>query len=152
MLSPIRSALLLELGRALEAAAPAAAEPGAWRDARGFAQVRGLATRRGRTAERGRALTASALARFSTALLLAFSAGHDNAAAAVLEVPSPTYPSIQSALDAAVSTAEDDEVRIQAGVYRERLDIPSTLTTGSLHVSGGWNASFSVQEDDPRET
>jgi hypothetical protein len=74
------------------------------------------------------------------------------AAAEVLTVPSGSYSTIQSAIDAAVTRPGDDEVRLRGGTYVERLVVPATLAADSLRVSGGWDASFSRIEVDPTLT
>ena len=75
-----------------------------------------------------------------------------DAPAAVLKVgPGGTYPTVQSALDAAATLAGLNEVRIRMGVYTENVSRPSCCA-GTLRVSGGWDGTFSVQNADPRTT
>jgi hypothetical protein len=74
------------------------------------------------------------------------------AEAAVLEVPSAAYPTIQSAIDEAVRRAGDDEVRVRLGLYFERLEIPPGLAADRLRVSGGWDSSFTRRSSSPGDT
>ena len=52
-----------------------------------------------------------------------------------------THASIQDAIDAAVHSAGDDEIRIHVDTYDEHVLVPNTLT-GQLTISGGWGNGF----------
>jgi hypothetical protein len=63
------------------------------------------------------------------------------ARAAVLTVgPGGSHHTIQAAIDVALANGEDDEIRVQAGTYRENLTL--AMASGSLLISGGWNSKF----------
>lgn len=71
---------------------------------------------------------------------------------AVLTVgPGGTYASVQSAIDVAVNTPGDDEIRIGIATYTERLNLFVTADE-RLDVSGGWNAMFDTRSNDPQLT
>ncbi|MFO7652385.1 MAG: right-handed parallel beta-helix repeat-containing protein [Candidatus Krumholzibacteriia bacterium] len=63
-----------------------------------------------------------------------------------------TYPTIQSAVDAAVVQGGTNEIRVQQGTYIENLTVPSTFTAGSLLLTGGWNAAFTARSQNPALT
>ena len=65
--------------------------------------------------------------------------------AAVITVgPGGDEVSIQDAVDSAIATMADDEIRIAAGTFMERLAI-QPVTDETLTISGGWNATFDAQ-------
>ncbi|HVS02961.1 MAG TPA: right-handed parallel beta-helix repeat-containing protein [Thermoanaerobaculia bacterium] len=65
--------------------------------------------------------------------------------------PGGTHATIQAAIDTALATPGDHHVRVQKGIYEERLTIGSPQ--GALIVSGGWDAAFAVQDPTaPNET
>lgn len=55
-----------------------------------------------------------------------------------------TYATIQAAVDAAVASAGNDEIRIRVGTYTEHVLIPDTLT-GELVIRGGYDGAFAIQ-------
>ena len=61
-----------------------------------------------------------------------------------------SFTTVQAALDAAVVSPGNDEVRIEAGTYPETLSL--ALSADELAVTGGWNASFTVQDAPPEAT
>jgi hypothetical protein len=59
--------------------------------------------------------------------------------------PGGTHPTVQSAIDAALSSASSREIRVAAGTWYERLTIAHAGPPGRLLlVSGGWDKSFLV--------
>ena len=61
------------------------------------------------------------------------------------------YATIQAALDAANLAAGDDDIRIRSGTYTETIE----LYTGAderFELSGGWDATFAIQSEDPALT
>ncbi len=60
--------------------------------------------------------------------------------------PGGTHATIGAAV-AAANAPGDDEIRIRAGMFMEVLNIP--LDEDSLTISGGWDAGFTVQTEDP---
>jgi hypothetical protein len=63
------------------------------------------------------------------------------AAAAVLTVgPDGEFASLQAALDAALSTPQDDEIRLRTGVFRE--SVVADMGNHRLAISGAWDAGF----------
>ncbi|MGB5162319.1 MAG: right-handed parallel beta-helix repeat-containing protein [Thermoanaerobaculia bacterium] len=71
----------------------------------------------------------------------------------VLEVgPHGTYATIQGAIDIVVNGA-DTEIRVERDVtYNENLEVPDTFDSGSLEILGGWDATFSTRDLDPKKT
>lgn len=66
--------------------------------------------------------------------------------------PDGDYGSIQAAVDLCLSGAAT-EIRVQGlHTYTENVFIPSTLTAGSISISGGWNASFTARDTSPEMT
>jgi hypothetical protein len=53
--------------------------------------------------------------------------------------------SVQAAIDAALAEGGDNEVRVAAGTYRERLTVDDRLGSGRLALSGGWHETFSYR-------
>ena len=62
-----------------------------------------------------------------------------------------TYPTVQTALGG-VTNGAVNEIRIQSGTYVESVVIYVTLDSGELHVSGGWDQTFSTQTANPALT
>lgn len=84
----------------------------------------------------------------STLLLLPASAG-----AAVLTVGSGgAYATVQAAIDDAMATPADDELRLRAGSFTENLTIGDVDLGGRLEISGGWDAAFATRDPDPLAT
>lgn len=65
--------------------------------------------------------------------------------------PGGSHATVQAALNTAVQTAGDDEVRIAVGTYPEAL-AALVLADERLDVSGGWNATFDARTEDPTLT
>ncbi len=66
--------------------------------------------------------------------------------------PAGTYANIQDAIDAVV-VGQDTEIRVQGlEIYTENLSIPASFTSGSILLSGGWESTFSIHNDDPEDT
>lgn len=67
--------------------------------------------------------------------------------------PSGSYATLQSALNDATGATGDNEVRVRAGTYAERISTGSLLLAGkSVTVTGGWDASFTSRQPDPATT
>ncbi len=74
-------------------------------------------------------------------------------AATILKAgPDGDHTSIRDAINAAMVPGEENEIRVQAATYQETLDFPSSMTAGAVHLTGGWNSSFTVRDSDPRTT
>ena len=74
-------------------------------------------------------------------------------AAAVFTVgPDGTYSTIRAGLEAAITAGGTNEVRVETGTYAENIFTADRLTGGSLVLSGGWNAGFTVPTSDAGET
>ena len=58
---------------------------------------------------------------------------------------SGTHATVQSALDAAVSTPGDDEVRVRIGSFQESIALDLLGGGDAIEISGGWNSSFTVR-------
>ena len=93
----------------------------------------------------GKLLDLAVLALLSTPLLAQ--------APVVLEVgPAGTYATIQEAIDAVV-VGQNTEIRVQGlETYTENLSIPATFTSGTILLSGGWDDSFVIHNDEPEDT
>ena len=66
--------------------------------------------------------------------------------------PAGTYAKIQDAIDAVV-VGQDTEIRVQGlETYTENLSIPASFTSGSILLSGGWESTFVIHNDDPEDT
>jgi hypothetical protein len=63
-----------------------------------------------------------------------------------------TYPTIQDAIDAALASGGDNFIKIRASTFPESIDIPTTMTSGSLSFTGGWSALFISRNPDPSST
>lgn len=76
------------------------------------------------------------------------------AAAAVLTVgPGGTHATVQAAIDAAVATPEDDELRLRATTFFEQVDLSAVSDLGGrLEISGGWDAAYAVRDPTPGAT
>ncbi|UXI68809.1 hypothetical protein [Tahibacter amnicola] len=71
------------------------------------------------------------------------------ASAAIYTVgPGGTHTTIQGAIDAALASAGNDEVRVHTGTYNEAINVPFTMTTDRLVMSGGWNDGYATQAAD----
>jgi hypothetical protein len=57
----------------------------------------------------------------------------------------------EQAVNAALATAGDDEVRIAQGTWNERVAL-TNFNGDRLDISGGWNAAFDTQTPDPALT
>jgi hypothetical protein len=53
-----------------------------------------------------------------------------------------TYPTIQSAINAAIAHPGDDDVRVHVGVYNESLSVTAAMSADKLDISGGWEDGF----------
>ncbi|HEY8494534.1 MAG TPA: choice-of-anchor Q domain-containing protein [Myxococcota bacterium] len=77
----------------------------------------------------------------------------ERARAAVFQAGPNAVPprSIQAAIDAAIAAGGDNEVRIQGGTHAvgSAITVPASFASGSLHISGGWNASFTDDDGEP---
>lgn len=76
------------------------------------------------------------------------------AAAAVLTVgPGGTHATVQAAVDAAVATPVDDELRLRATTFFEQVDVSAVSDLGGrLELSGGWDAAYAVRDPTPGAT
>jgi hypothetical protein len=84
------------------------------------------------------------------AVLVVLSVG-DAGGAIITAGPQGTHATIQAAIDAAMAAPGDDEVRIQSGHWIERVGFTHVIDE-RLDVSGGWNADFDLQTQDPSAT
>jgi hypothetical protein len=74
------------------------------------------------------------------------------AAPATLTVgPSGTYATLQDAIDTAIGSAIDNEIRVESGTYVESLVIDFSLNH-NLEIRGGWDSTFSTQALNPALT
>jgi len=91
--------------------------------------------------------------RFLTLAALALLSFPTLAQPSVLTVgPAGTYANIQDAIDAVV-VGETNEIRVQGlETYTENLSIPGSFTSGSILLSGGWESTFTIHNDDPEDT
>lgn len=96
---------------------------------------------------------ASARASLALASLLLLPLAYSGAAlGAVLTVGTDgDYATIQAALDAANLAAGDDEIRVRTGAYTENVALFITADE-RIELSGGWDAKFSIQTEDPALT
>ncbi len=62
--------------------------------------------------------------------------------------PSGAHATVQSAVDAAVATGGDNEIRVQEGMFSGTVVVPAQDLTGDVVISGGWNDTFDVQTED----
>jgi len=62
------------------------------------------------------------------------------------------YGSIQSAVEAAVLAGGDNLIKIATGTYEENVTIPTSMTSGSIVLSGGWTTLFDSRDLDPSLT
>jgi len=85
---------------------------------------------------------------------LLVSLGGGPAAAAVLTVgPGGLHATVQAAIDAAVATPEDDELRLRATTFTENVDVSAVSDLGGrLEISGGWDAAYATREPSPGAT
>jgi hypothetical protein len=73
--------------------------------------------------------------------------------ASILTVgPDGDYGSIQVAVDVAVEAGGENEIWIEEGTYAENVVVPSTFTSGSLTIIGGWDSTFSTPSNDAEST
>lgn len=85
--------------------------------------------------------------RWLSIFVLLFSALHANATAFTVG-PGADYAAIGPAINAALQTAGQHEIRIAQGEFTASSNI--TLPTGfSLRISGGWNSGFTSQVSNP---
>ncbi|MGV8042170.1 MAG: choice-of-anchor Q domain-containing protein [Thermoanaerobaculaceae bacterium] len=63
--------------------------------------------------------------------------------------PGGTHATVQAAVNDAAAAGGDNEVRIVAGTIVGRVEVGSTLSSGSLEISGGWDAAFAAQAHEP---
>lgn len=64
--------------------------------------------------------------------------------AAVLTVgPNGDFSAIQSAIDAAGSNGQGDEIRITEGIYVESISMNRSAEADGLSLSGGWDPTYS---------
>lgn len=85
--------------------------------------------------------------------ILTAALGAAPAAAAVFTVgPGGTHATAQAALDAAMAAGGDNEVRVAIGTFSETLRVDAKLASGTLHLSGGWQAGFAARVLDPALT
>jgi len=92
--------------------------------------------------------------RFLTLVALALlSAPTLSQALTVLTVgPAGTYANIQAAIDAVV-VGEATEIRVQDHqTYTENLSISASFTSGNILLSGGWDSTFTIHNDDTEDT
>jgi hypothetical protein len=66
--------------------------------------------------------------------------------------PGGAYATIQSAVDAAIAAGGNNDVKVGPGTYPEHLTVPVSFASGSLVLSGGWNAAFTQRSPDPALT
>lgn len=88
--------------------------------------------------------------RITAALGLVLAAGSARGATFTMG-PDGDYTTLQLAVGAAVAAGGDNEVRVQAGSYAQRLSLFS-LPSGSLTITGGWDAAFATRQTDPGAT
>lgn len=86
------------------------------------------------------------------ALLILLAIGDPLAAALLTVGPGGTHATVQAAVDAAVATPEDDELRLRAGTFFELVDVGSSDFGGRLALSGGWDATYAVRDPTPGAT
>jgi hypothetical protein len=83
------------------------------------------------------------------ALVLVSAIGFARVAAAAFTVgPGGTYATIQAAIDVAVASGADAEIRIAAGTWPERLWIAPLANAVTLSITGGWTADFASRPGD----
>jgi hypothetical protein len=96
--------------------------------------------------------------RTNTALLLtallAAVAGTGRAAVFTVgdDEPAADFRTIQEGIDAALASTGFREVQVAAGHYRENLRLHLGPTAGTLHLTGGWDPTFTFRSFDPRDT
>ena len=74
------------------------------------------------------------------------------ASAAVFTVgPHGSYATVVSALASAPSGG-DTEIRVEAGTYSEQAYVSTSFTSGSILLTGGWDAAFTSRNPDPSLT
>lgn len=62
-----------------------------------------------------------------------------------------THATVAAAVQAALSTPEDDEIRVQAGVFPENF-VAGGNVGGKTVLSGGWDTAFEARAEDPSLT
>lgn len=66
--------------------------------------------------------------------------------AAVITVgPTGDFTTLQAALDSAVATPGDDEIRVQVGTFTENISIDLLGTGDAVDVTGSWDMSFTTR-------
>jgi hypothetical protein len=70
------------------------------------------------------------------------------AAAAFTVGPGGTHATVQAAIDAAVASGSDAEIRIAAGTWLERPHIPAFSRSFTLTITGGWLGDFTTRPGD----
>ncbi len=66
--------------------------------------------------------------------------------------PDGAYSTIQAGLEAAIAAGGSNEVRVETGTYAENVYTGDQPTSGSVVLSGGWNAEFTIPTDDAGAT
>ena len=59
-----------------------------------------------------------------------------------------TYCNIQGAVNAAIANPGTNEIHVEQGSYTENINIPAIMGSGSLTITGGWNAGFNARDTD----
>lgn len=63
--------------------------------------------------------------------------------------PGGTHATVQAAVTDAVAAAGDAEIRVAAGTFVGQVAVYSAMKSGSISISGGWDAAFALQAQEP---
>ncbi len=90
---------------------------------------------------RGLAVSTVAMVAGTAAAAAIFTAGADG-----------FYPTVQAAIDQAVTQGGDAEIEVEAGAYHEHLLVSPSFSSATLRIVGGWDGTFSGRSSDPSMT
>lgn len=63
--------------------------------------------------------------------------------------PGGTHSTVQEAVTAALAAGGDSEVRVASGTFVGQVAVGSSMTSGSISISGGWDSGFVLQTQEP---
>lgn len=63
--------------------------------------------------------------------------------------PGGTHATVQEAVTAALAAGSSAEIRVAAGTFVGQIQIASSMKSGSISITGGWDPAFVVQTREP---
>lgn len=63
--------------------------------------------------------------------------------------PGGTHATVQQAVSEAVAAGGDTEIRVASGTFVGLVAVYSSMKSGSISISGGWDAAFALQAQEP---